>query len=196
MLLAVGCQDVDAIEDVQNEQPAEALAQEVAPPKVRQPQYDASGRLIKPTDTDQWVLLGTGVNLNYVEGAAAGGPDFLTTTFMEPSAYRAYLATGVFPEGTMTTLVGYRAGSGLAPAKSGKYLGDRVLFEMSVKDSKKNPTDVWTYYGFSGAGNVGTAHPASRCQSCHKQNAQTDLVFTQFYPNLRKPTTASAGSGR
>ena len=104
MVLAAGCQDVDAFDDVVDEQSADALAQETAVPTVRQPEYDANGRLIKPTDTDRWVFLGTGVNLNYVEGAAPGGSDFLTTTFMEPSAYQAYLATGGALEPTARNL--------------------------------------------------------------------------------------------
>ncbi|MET0343738.1 MAG: cytochrome P460 family protein [Polyangiales bacterium] len=187
-VLAGGCQDVDARDEAYDD---EVLAQ-AAPtaPTVRQPQYDATGGLVRPADVETWVFLGTGVNLNYVEGTRApNAPDFLTTTFMEPSAYRHYKETGVFPEGTMTALLGYRAGSGIAPAKSGQFLGDNVLFEMSVKDSKKNPKEVWTYYGFARGGQRGEAHPAQRCQACHVANAQTDLVFTQFYPNLRKPVT-------
>lgn len=188
--IALSCQDLDDLSDEATLDTPTTLAQAAPARTVRQPQYDERGRLIRPTDTDRWVLLGTGLNLNYVEGAAPGGADIFTTTFMEPSAYQAYLDTGVFPEGTMTTLVGYRAGTGAPPAKGGKYLGERLVFEMSVKDSKKNPTDVWTYYGFGGDAKVGEAHPASQCQACHKQHAQTDLVFTQFYPNLRKPTPA------
>ena len=186
--LSVGCQDVDGLEEGSED----ALAQQsesVAANAVRQPQYDASGKLVRPGDTDRWVFLGTGLNLNYVEGAQGDG-DVFTTTYMEPSAYQAFVDTGVFPEGTMTALMGYRAGSGAPPAKAGKYLGERVLFEMSVKDSKKNPKDVWTYYGFRGDSTAGEAHPTARCQACHAQNAQTDLVFTQFYPNLRKPASA------
>jgi len=193
-VLGVGCQELDGVEEGADLLSEGALAQQgasTATSAVRQPRYDERGRLIKPTDTDRWVFLGSGLNLNYTDGAQ-GGADFFTTTYMEPSAYQAFVDTGVFPEGTMTALVGYRAGSGAPPAKSGKYLGERALFEMSVKDSTKNPKDVWTYYGFRGDATLGEAHPTERCQSCHVKNAQTDLVFTQFYPNLRKPTSAPA----
>lgn len=201
VLLAMGCQEVEPGAEAMDEVPddwaagatAERAQEATAAPAVRQPQYDERGALIRPTAVDTWVFLGTGVNLNYVEGGRApNGPDLLSTTYMEPSAYRHYKQTGVFPEGTMTALVGYLAGSGVEPAKSGQFLGQSVLFEMSVKDSTRNPKDVWSYWGFPRGGQRGQLHATATCHACHADHAQTDFVFTQFYPNLRKPATAGA----
>ncbi len=191
VFLAAGCQDVDA-----SEEGAEDLAPlaQAAPAAsgVRQPQYDETGALIRPTDTESWVFLGTGVNLNYVPGGRApGAPDMMSTTFMEPSAYRHFKETGEWAEGTMTALNVYRAATGVEPAKSGTFLGDNLVFEMSVKDSKRNPKDTWSYWGFTKGGQRGTMHASDQCHDCHAEHAQTDLVFTQFYPNLRQPVTSA-----
>ena len=195
-LLAAGCQDAASSDepfDDSYEQPALAQAAPAPSNGVRQPEYDQAGALIRPRDVETWVYLGTGVNLNYVEGGRTpSSPTFLTTAYMEPSAYRQYKATGVFPEGTMTALLGYRAGSGLEPAKTGQFLGDNLMFEMSVKDATRNPADVWTYWAFARGAERGEAHPAARCHACHAEHAQTDFVFTQFYPNLRKPAPSAA----
>jgi hypothetical protein len=152
---------------------------------VRQPAYDAAGQLIRPEDVEQWVFMGSGVNLNYVPLPPGVVFDVLTVTLMEPSAYRYFQRTGAFAEGTMTALMVYAAASGAPPAEHGQYLGDPLAFEMSVKDSAVHGDDVWGYYGFGVDGQRATAQPATECNTCHRDNAATDFVFTQFYPRMR-----------
>ena len=154
--------------------------------EVRQPEYNADGTLKRPADAEQWVFMGSGVNLNYVPLKPGIVVDVLTVTLMEPTAYRHFQKTGTFAEGTMTALMAFMLDSGAPPAEHGQYPGERLAFEMSVKDSNAHGADVWGYYGFGADGQAAAAHPASECNACHKQNAQTDFVFTQFYPFMRK----------
>ena len=154
--------------------------------EVRQPEYNADGTLKRPADAEQWVFMGSGVNLNYVPLKPGIVVDVLTVTLMEPTAYRRFQETGTFAEGTMTALMGFMLDSGAPPAEHGQYPGERLFFEMSVKDSKAHGADVWGYYGFGPDGQAAAVQPASECNACHEQNAQTDFVFTQFYPFMRK----------
>jgi hypothetical protein len=68
---------------------------------------------------------------------------------------------------------------------SGQYPGDRVAFEMSVKDSEHSPDTVWSYYSFDGTGQSAAPHDPAECFDCHDEHAATDHVFSQFYPVIR-----------
>lgn len=70
-------------------------------------------------------------------------------------------------------------------------MGDYIGLEASVKDSQRfaNEPGNWAFYIFyvpdtplvAAAKNL----PTAECAACHKENAKTDMVFTQFYPVLR-----------
>lgn len=153
---------------------------------VRQPEYTADGALKRPAGTEQWVFMGSGVNLNYVPGDGKTALDVMTVTLMEPTAYRHFQQTGTFAEGTMTALYGFVAGTGAPPAEHGQYLGNPLFFEMSVKDSAVHGEAVWGYYDIGPTGETASAKPESECNACHADNAETDFVFTQFYPFMRE----------
>jgi hypothetical protein len=126
------------------------------------------------------VLLGSALNLNYLETPYP--TDVLSNVYMEPTAYRHFKETAEFREGTMTVLVAYSTASGAPPAVNGLYPDALVAFEMSVKDTERHP-EVWGYYSF-GSGPEGTMNAPAECFACHDEHAETDHVFTQFYPNL------------
>jgi len=58
-----------------------------------------------------------------------------------------------------------------------------------VKDSRRFE-DVWAYFSFDEKdGTVkdkAQPFPKKACWSCHNKKAETDHVFTQFYPILRQ----------
>ena len=58
-----------------------------------------------------------------------------------------------------------------------------------MKDSTRFK-EAWAYFNFTGSGGKFLAKakpfPQQTCWSCHDVNAQTDHVFTQFYPILRE----------
>jgi hypothetical protein len=155
---------------------------------VRQPEYDAEGQLIRPKDAEDWVFMGSGVNLNYIALPPGLVIDVLTVTLMEPTAHRHFQQTGTFAEGTMTALMVYALASGAPPSEHGQYPGDPLAFEMSVKDSAVHGADAWGYYGFALDGQRAAVQPATECNACHRDSAATDFVFTQFYPRMRSTT--------
>ena len=148
----------------------------------RMPAYAADGALVRVGDWPDWVFLGSAINLSY--SPVPAGRDLLSTVFMEPTAVDHFEATGEFREGTMTALAVYEVETDAPPAQSGQFAGRLLDFEMSVKDSSRQPETKWAYYAFGLDGTTATALPAASCFACHDQNAETDHVFTQFYPRI------------
>lgn len=165
------------------------LAREAALNAPAGPTYTASGELVRRDDWPSWVFLGASLNLTYDEEPRP--VDVFANVFMEPSAYAHFAATGEFPEGTQTAVVVYRATGEAAPAEGGRYAGEQVVFEMSVKDSALDPEVPWRYYSF-GDGASAPANPRQACFDCHAEHAATDHVFTQFYPVLREQAASPA----
>jgi hypothetical protein len=176
-ILVVGCSG-----DTSHETSPGTDAGMLNEPVTRVPTYDTAGLLERPDDWPSWTFLGAGVGLSYAAGA---GDNSFSTVFMEPTAFAHFKATGEFRDGTMTALAVYDGASGAPPAHAGAYPGALVGFEMSVKDSARLPATKWGYYGFGSTGTTAAANPADSCFSCHDQNAETDHVFTQFYPAFR-----------
>ena len=97
------------------------------------PEYNGAGALVRPLGWEEWVFLGSALNLGYSTGAPPTR-DILSVVYMEPTAYRYFKATGEFREGTMTALATYRAGAAGPPAERGIVPTAPSGFEMSVKD--------------------------------------------------------------
>jgi hypothetical protein len=100
--------------------------------------------------------------------------------YINPSGYREYAKSGKFPEGTV--LVWEEASVVLA----------------SVKDSTRFDGG-WGFFDFTGAkgASISKATPlpeSSGCRACHQRDAQTDHVFTQFYPAFRSARLELAGA--
>jgi hypothetical protein len=153
------------------------------------PQYDADRNLKLPADYRQWILVGSSLGLSYSEGGQAGHQMF-NTTLMEPTAYRHFVETGQFREGTMLALILQGIGTNALPARQGQFATDVHVVEMAVKDSARVP-EGWAYYGFGGpmaGGYMTTAAPQARtsCYDCHVKHAARDNVFMQFYGLLNE----------
>jgi hypothetical protein len=152
------------------------------------PRYDAERNLLLPSDYRTWVLVGTSLGLSYSEGAR--GHQMFHATVMEPTAYRHYVETGAFREGTMLALILQGTGANAAPAKGGQFATSVHAVEMAVKDTSRVP-EGWAYYDFggpmSGASRTAAApQPKNRCHDCHAEHAAQDKVFTQFYGLLQE----------
>ena len=151
------------------------------------PQYDKDRNLQLPANYRQWVLAGSSLGLSYAEGGAQGHQMF-NTTLIEPSAYRHFVETGEFREGTMLALILQGIGTNATPARQGQFATEVHVVEMAVKDSTRVP-EGWAYYGFGGpmTGGLRTAaapQPKASCYNCHVEHAKRDNVFTQFYQML------------
>jgi hypothetical protein len=155
------------------------------------PQYDANRNLILPADYRRWILVGSSLGLSYSE-SGQGSHQMFNTTLMEPGAYRHFVETGTFREGTMLALIGQGIGTNATPARQGQFATDVHMVEMAVKDSKR-VAEGWAYYGFGGpmAGGYRTSaapQPKANCYDCHATHAARDNVFTQFYGLLNEAT--------
>jgi len=153
------------------------------------PQYDADKNLRLPPDYRQWILVGQSLGLSYSEGGQ-GGHQMFNTTLMEPSAYRHFVETGQFREGTMLALILQAIGTNALPARQGQFATDVHVIEMAVKDKGRVP-EGWAYYQFGGpmaGGYRSTAapQPKTSCYSCHVEHAARDNVFMQFYGLLKE----------
>jgi hypothetical protein len=153
------------------------------------PRYDTNRNLTLPDDYRRWVLVGSSLGLSYSEGGQ-GGHQMFNTTLMEPSAYRHFVETGTFREGTMFVLIGQGIGTNAMPARQGQFARDVHMIEMAVRDSKRVP-ERWAYYGFGGpmtGGYLASAapQPKANCYDCHAKHAARDNVFTQFYGLLNE----------
>ena len=99
--------------------------------------------------------------------------------YIDPAGYRAYAKTGRFPEGTVMVWE------------------ESSVVLASVKDSTRFDGG-WGFFDFTnakGTSSKATALPeSSGCRACHQRDAQTDHVFTQFYPALRSARLELTGA--
>jgi hypothetical protein len=149
-----------------------------------------------PEGYREWVLVGSSLGLSYSETPQRN--QMFNTTLMEPSAYRHFVRTGEFREGTMFALILQGVGTNATPARQGQFATDVHAVEMAVKDTSRVP-ESWAYYGFGGSmagGFQSTAapQPKARCFNCHDEHAARDHVFLQFYGLLNEAAPRARGT--
>ncbi len=168
--------------------------QAVSPEESVMPRYDEGRALLLPADYQQWRLAGSSLGLSYSEGPAGVG--MFHHVLIEPTAYRHFIRTGTFREGTMFALLLHDTGDGVLPGRRGQFASDVRAVEMAVKDSTRVP-EGWAYYNFGGRTGIRAAAqpmPKESCYNCHAQHAVRDNVFMQFYPLLAQAAKVSATS--
>jgi tetratricopeptide (TPR) repeat protein len=164
---------------------ATTFGAEPARPAVR---FEGKDTLLRPEDYREWVFVGSSHGLRYDE--AKKDPEQLEykNVYINPSAYRAYKETGVFPQGTILVLETAAGEEKKEPGLRGSFQKEFTGLAAAVKDKDRFP-DGWAYFSFSdGAGKTKEkAQPAkkSACFDCHREKAAEDNVFTQFYPVLK-----------
>ena len=158
------------------------------------PKFTQDNQLVRPEGYREWVYLSSGLGMSYGDATYDEMPNF-TNVFINPEAYREFVATGKFPDGTVMVLEIRRSESKGSINKGGQYQNRLVGIEASVKDGKRFP-EKWAYFSFIGDGREplpqAKPFPKEACWSCHNQHAAVDNVFTQFYPALREARSTSA----
>ena len=164
------------------------------------PQWNADGSLAMPKDFREWVFLGAPTTPNALNGGAAAFPEF-HNVYTQPSAFKAYRATGKWPEGTMMVKELQLAakgdqpdGSAAAPSGRGYFPAEANGIDISVKDSAKFPdTKNWGFftYGHHAIPYAASSKPMDKgsCAACHMAQAHEDMVYVDFYKPILKPFT-------
>jgi Cytochrome P460 len=161
------------------------------------PVYTADGRLAFPDNYREWIYLTTGIDMDYNPDMNMGDHSMFDNVFVNPEAYKAFLATGTWPDKTMLVLEGRMAASKGSINQKGHYQTTEVMARsIHIKDEARFP-GKWAFFAF-GDENTGKLIPANApCYSCHEQHAAVDTTFVQFYPTLleiaKKKGTFSRG---
>jgi Cytochrome P460 len=153
-----------------------------APAETNAPQYSADGKLVLPRDYREWIYLSSGLGMEY---SAEGKPGTeFTNVFVKPSAYRAFLTTGRWPDRTVFVLEVRDSATRGSINRGGHYQSALRSLAASVKDVKRFPTK-WAYFSFNQGAREARANAPTHCFQCHNTHGAVDNTFVQFYPNLR-----------
>lgn len=174
-------------------------------PDAAYPQIDAppvfttQNELVQPKDFREWVFIGAPFTPHGLNNGKANFPEF-HNVYVQPAAFRAYRATGKWPEGTMMVkelqLVDGPAehpdGSRLEVSGRGYFPGVVAGLDVAVKDSKRfAKTKNWGYFNFNHAPPPylpsASERPVSECAGCHIANAHEDMVYVKFYKSILDP---------
>ena len=157
-------------------------------PKRRAPVYTEDGRLTLPEDYREWIYLSSGFDMSY--SPMAMGHHMFDNVFVEPNAYKSFLATGTWPDKTMLVLEVRGAKDKGSINKNGNYQDSEVMGrEVHLKDSAHFP-EGWAFFGFDKDKSAKMTPRTADCYSCHAQHAAVDNTFVQFYPTLLPIATA------
>ena len=172
-----------------------AVAQE-----VERASFNSDDSVNRPENWRQWVYIGTPLTPNALNGGEAAFPEF-HNVYIEPGAYAHFRRTGEFADGTQIAkeLVLLHEGDACDEATGacfevsgqGYFQGEFAGLELTVKDSQRFADEPggWAYFSFGHQPEpyepTATAFPTESCNACHQANAETDWVFSQFYPVLR-----------
>jgi hypothetical protein len=163
------------------------------------PTYAQNGDLLPPANYREWIYLSAGIDMSYnPKTAEMQGHSMFDNVFVDPAAYKSFLATGTWPSKTVMVLEVREARSKGSINRQGHYQGVGVMgMEVHVKDEKRFP-GKWAFFDFDKPDAQGTLIPTGApCYSCHAQHAAVDTTFVQFYPTLlpiaQKKGTLSEG---
>ena len=150
------------------------------------PRYTSKGELVRPTDYREWIFVSSGLGMTYGPAALGTVPRF-DNVFVNPSSYRSFMKTGVWPDKTMFILEVRSSEGKKSINRDGRFQGQIAGIEAEVKDGTRYP-DKWAYFAFGGGAllkeSVAALPKTASCYSCHTQNTAVEQTFVQFYPTL------------
>ncbi|MEM7508289.1 MAG: cytochrome P460 family protein [Pseudomonadota bacterium] len=171
-----------------------SLAQEIARAEFTGPKTAK-----RPEGYREWVFVGSPLTPHVRNEGATPFPEF-HNDYVEPSAFTHRAAIGTWREGAQLvkelTLVYQNdddpaTGASLEVSGVGYQQGAFAGLELTVKDSARFPNmpGGWAYFSFGHHvppyAETAEVFPAEACNACHEANAESDFVFTQFYPILQ-----------
>jgi len=155
-----------------------------------EPAYDAQGRLQLPSKYREWIYLTSGLDMSYNPKPEMAMDSMFDNVFVNPAAYRAFVATGTWPDKTIFVLESRGAQGPSSINKRGHSQSPQIMgFEVHVRDEAKTPGG-WAFYEFDNEKPAEQTPVAAACYSCHQQHAAVATTFVQFYPTLLPIATA------
>ena len=150
---------------------------------VEAPAYAPNGDMLPPANYREWIYLSTGIGMSYFP-TPAETPAF-DNVFVDPAAYRSFMATGTWPDKTVMVLESRGAESKGSINQSGHFQSTDVMgVEVHVKDVARFPGG-WAFFHFDSlTANGKVFGQTAACSSCHQQHGAVDTTFVQFYPTL------------
>ena len=171
------------------------------------PQFNDKGELLLPVGFRKWVFIGAPLTPNALNNGVAGFPEF-HNVYVEPAAYDYYVRHGSWPEGTMmvkelqlTKEGTFDDGSRIEPSGRGFFPGTVNGMDVSVKDSQRfADTNGWGFFNFGHNAapylEVAAEAPVETCAGCHMASAHEDMVFSDFYLQLKPLHRSSNNDSR
>jgi hypothetical protein len=148
------------------------------------PVYTSDGRLVFPENYREWIYLTTGIDMDYNPDLSMADHSMFDNVFVNPEAYKAFVATGTWPDKTVLVLEGRMAASKGSINKKGHYQsGDVMMRSVHVKDEARFP-GKWAFFGDNNGKPSKQIPMNAPCYSCHKDHGAVDTTFVQFYPTL------------
>ena len=150
------------------------------------PAYAANGDLLPPRDYREWIYLTSGIDMSYSPKAMEmQDHSMFDNVFVNPAAYRSFVATGTWPDKTVMVLEVRGAKTKGSINQRGHFQDTEIMgFEVHVKDAARFP-GKWAFFDFDSPDKNGTLIPqGAPCYTCHAAHAAVDTTFVQFYPTL------------
>ena len=153
--------------------------------------FEGRDTLLRPEGYREWIRV-DGLSMKPQQADIhRGARAQRRTVYINPSGYGAYARTGQFPEGTLMIWESSDPG----PHALDRSRTDSPVLLASVKDSTRFDGG-WGFFDFKSLDGALTtkaqAQPeSSGCRTCHQRDAETDHVFTQFYPALQTARRAA-----
>ncbi|MEO1457077.1 MAG: cytochrome P460 family protein [Pseudomonadota bacterium] len=168
--------------------------------EINRASFNADGSVNQPENWREWVFVGAPLTPNALNDGKAAFPEY-HNVYIEPSAFAHWKATGTWADGTQfakeLTLIRESencddaTGACFESSGQGYFQGEFSGLELKVKDTTRFADEPgnWAYFSFGHQtppyAPTATAFPTETCNACHEVNAETDFVFTQYYPVLR-----------
>lgn len=149
--------------------------------------YTADNELLRPRNYREWVFIGASVTPNDLNDGSPAFPEF-HNVYIDPASWGHWKKTGEFRNGTVIVKELVGVGSTAAVSGNGYFPGEFNGIAAMVKDDKRfaDRPENWAFFGFASyEARNGNIQADESCSSCHKENAEQDMVFTQYYPVLR-----------
>jgi Cytochrome P460 len=162
------------------------LANPVRASPQEAPAYARNGDMLPPAHYREWIYLSSGIDMSYTPKTMdMSGMSTFDNVFVNPEAWRSFLASGTWPDKTVMVLEGREARIKGSINQHGHFQAGGVTdFEVHVKDESRFP-GKWAFFSFDAPDKNGTLiSQKADCYSCHAEHGAVDTTFVQFYPTL------------